>query len=180
MKGPPLVSAAPSPTAPIPTPIEIFILVISPFTCCSLLNWIFKSRFNFNPTTRGTAAAIAGSPATTNAHTKIVPGYMVRMSYGSFQHSCHHYISSSASTIGRVQQALDIHTLLPSPPPVPSVTLVADDMAGIEAKEKVATVVEEEKHEENGNETEDRERCRRLRLPQRQTRRPFLLPLLPL
>ncbi|KAF8343381.1 hypothetical protein F5887DRAFT_1283604 [Amanita rubescens] len=45
----------------------------------------------------------------------------------------------------------------PSPPPLPSVTLPVvgyEDMAEIEVKEKVAAVVEEEKHEENGNETE--------------------------
>jgi hypothetical protein len=55
-----------------------------------------------------------------------------------------------------VQQVF--HTPPPSLPPLlPYVTLpvVSDeDMAGIEAKEKVAAVVEEEKHEENGNETE--------------------------
>ena len=55
-----------------------------------------------------------------------------------------------------VQQVF--HTLPPSLPPLLlSVTLPVisdEDMAGIEAKEKVAAVVEEEKHEENGNETE--------------------------
>ncbi|KAF8334570.1 hypothetical protein F5887DRAFT_1256417 [Amanita rubescens] len=56
-----------------------------------------------------------------------------------------------------VQQALDIRTPPPSPPPLPSVTLPVvgyEDMAEIEVKEKVAAVVEEEKHKENGNETE--------------------------
>ncbi|KAF8343379.1 hypothetical protein F5887DRAFT_1212518 [Amanita rubescens] len=53
-----------------------------------------------------------------------------------------------------IQQALDIRTPPPSPPPLPSLTLPVvgdEDMAEIEVKEKVA---EEEKHEENGNETE--------------------------
>jgi hypothetical protein len=37
---------------------------------------MFKFKFNFNHTTKGTAAAIADSPATTNAKAKIVVGYM--------------------------------------------------------------------------------------------------------
>ena len=57
-----------------------------------------------------------------------------------------------------VQQVF--HTLPPSLPPlllfVTLPVISNEDMAGIEAKEKVA-LVEEEKHEENGNETESME-----------------------
>ena len=75
-----------------------------------------------------------------------------------------------------VQQALDIRTPAPSLPPLPSVTLpvVSDkDMAGIEAKDKVAAVVEEEKHEVNGNETESNNGMPHARCDNRLVKRSF-------
>ncbi len=49
-------------------------------------------------------------------------------------------------------------------------------MAGIEAKYKVTAVIEEEKHEENGNETEREMACRRSRLLRQHRQFDFRVP----
>jgi hypothetical protein len=80
-----------------------------------------------------------------------------------------------------VQQALNIRTPPPSPPPLPSVTLpvVGDEnVAGIGAKAGVTAVIAAEKHEENGNETESENDRLQVATAVATGRRPFLLQLL--
>ncbi|KAF8343383.1 hypothetical protein F5887DRAFT_1159792 [Amanita rubescens] len=170
---PPPIPAAPSPTPPTPTPIEVTKNV---YTITGTIPISTVSSSHASPVIQSTLLSPqpdsdekSSNPPTTQQKEPQPqpqpPTHKLKSSWAIWSRRPTDPSNAPAIIISPqahpppdvIQQALDIRTPPPSPPPLPSVTLPVvgdEDMAEIEVKEKVAAVVEEEKHEENGNESE--------------------------
>ena len=175
---PPPIPSAPSPTPPTPTPIEVTknvytitgTIPISTFSSSSSSSHAspaIQSSLLSPPDEKSSSPNSISTPQQKEPQPQLQthlqpPTHKPKSSWAIWSRRPTDPSNAPAIIISPqahpppdvVQQALDVRTPPPSPPPLPSVTLPIvddEDMASIEAKGNLA---EEEKHEENGNESE--------------------------